>query len=268
MLGFLRQDPAANAYLLGQIARGAIGRDSIAGTFAGYWRRGQLEGLCCLGSNVVLSEPCADEAIAAFARMAQRAAAGIRVVVGPDDLTASFMECFERDGRNIALERGGQLLYGVDRDGLKVPGLLCEGLRQADVSELNQMLALDLAMVVEELGFDPFSHDLEGFRRGWLRRLREGRSWVVANEAGVIDFKVDQSAVSSDAIQLAGIFTRPSARRNGLAKRALASMCRQLLKEASVVTLYVHSDNTGARALYGGLGFTELGAVRSVWFDA
>jgi hypothetical protein len=265
VLGFLRQHAEHNAYLLGQIARDALHRESIAGVFVGYYAGGALEGVVCIGSNLVVSEPCSERALDGFASFARSAGYLVRVAVGPDICIDGFMRRFGRVDDDIALERPAQLLYRVDHTTLDVDAT-CPELRPADVSELERLLRTDLAMVVEELGFDPFSHDIMSYRRGWLRRIREQRAWVVGIIGQPPIFKVDQSAVCEDVVQLAGVYTHPAWRGQGIARRAVGEMCRMLLEEVPVVTLYVHRDNTAAIRLYEGLGFEPVGDVRSVWF--
>lgn len=264
VLGFLRQAPEQNAFLLGQIARQALDREAVAGVFVGFWRGGALAGLVCIGANLVVSEPCSEDALDAFATFASRSPYLVRVVVGPDAAVAGFMDRYGREPDAIALERPHQLLYKVDRATHR-PAAPCPELRPADVTELELLLQADLSMVVEELGFDPFSPDLPSFRRGWLRRIREQRSWVVG-PVGTPIFKCDHSAVSDDVIQLAGVYTAPEHRGRGVAKRAISAMCELLFREVPCVTLYVHSENAGAIRLYEGLGFRVAGHVRSVWF--
>lgn len=265
VVGFLRQHAEHNAYLLGQIARDGLHREAVAGVFVGYYAGGELEGVVCIGSNLVVSEPCSERALDGFASFARSAGYAVRVAVGPDDLIDGFMGRFGRDDDDIALERPAQLLYRVDHTTLALPDA-CPELRPAEVTELEALLRTDLAMVVEELGFDPFSHDIMGFRRGWLRRIREQRAWVVGILGQPPIFKVDQSAVCDDVVQLAGVYTAPAYRGRGIARRAVGEMCRVLLEEVPVVTLYVHADNAPAIRLYESLGFEPAGHVRSVWF--
>ncbi|MFT7579409.1 MAG: ribosomal protein S18 acetylase RimI-like enzyme [Myxococcota bacterium] len=261
---FLEPNAAQNAYLLGQVARGGLHRESVAGIFAGHWEQGTLTGVLCIGSNLVLSWPCNPAAIDAFATFSHDTGYAVRVVVGPDPLIAAFMERFRCTPQNIRLERPDQRLFAVTRGQLCGPAEPVE-LRPADVTELEVMVRTDLAMVNEELGFDPFSAEIGSFRRGWLRRIRELRSWVVGPVGGPIVFKLDHSAVSDAVVQIAGVYTAPAYRRRGVARRAIHAMCVLLFEEVEVVSLYVHQQNTAAIGLYRALGFEEVGAIRSVW---
>ena len=80
-------------------------------------------------------------------------------------------------------------------------------------------------------------------------------------------FKVEQSAISESVIQISGVYTAISARRRGIAKDAIAQLCRIILTDTPAVSLYVHQSNVAAVELYRSLGFEALGSVRSVWFD-
>lgn len=252
-----------NAYLLALIERGALGHDEIAGPIVGCWRGGQLEGICVLGSNLVISHPASVESIEMFADYARRCRAAFWVAVGEDGAIDRFMGLYGRQARDIRIERGGQLLFRLTVR----PEAPEVALRRSEPEDLGALLRADRSMVLEELGFDPFESVGRAYRDGWLRRIREGRSWVVGDRGGPITFKVDQSATSDDVVQLAGIYTVPEARRAGLAFAGVASVCAQLMETRPMVTLYVDRNNTAAVRLYQKLGFEAVGAIRSVWFE-
>ena len=176
-----------------------------------------------------------------------------------------FLTAYGRGTRTIHLERGSQLLYELVAEDLQETHR-SDALRPAQTEDLEALVALDLRMVTEEIGFDPFAQVQEAYRQGWLRRVRERRAWVVGPVGGELSFKVDQSAVSDRAIQLAGIYTVPERRGQGLARSATGEMCHHLLKSCPRVTLYVHRENAPAIALYERLGFRARGEVRSAWF--
>ncbi|MGB0591221.1 MAG: GNAT family N-acetyltransferase [Myxococcota bacterium] len=263
VLNLLVPHAAQNAYILAQISRGALGRDDLAGPLLGHWSEGLLTGVAIFGSNLVLSTPCTPSARDAFARYARAEGFRVWVVVGEDATIDAFMATYGRQTRPTLLERPGQKLYAMHT----APDLSgqVQGLRPAEIQETEALMRLDREMVVEELGFDPFSRDLESYRRGWKRRIREGRSWIIERHGEAL-FKVDQSASSEHVIQLAGVYTAPSARRQGLAREGMAGMVAWALERVPVVTLYVDASNHAAIRLYEALGFQEKSLVRSIWF--
>ena len=260
------QNVASNAYLLAQVARGALQRDDVAGPIIASWRAGELDGICILGSNLVISDPSSDAAIDSFAEYARRQGIPFWVAVGPDRTISRFLEGYGRGTRSIHLERGEQILYELSAEDLAAEHRSQE-LRRAELEDLEKLVSLDRRMVTEEIGFDPFTEVLQPYRQGWLRRIREARAWVIGPLGGPLTFKIDQSAVSEHVIQLAGIYTVPELRGQGLASGATGEMCHELLGSCPRITLYVHRENTSAVRLYEGLGFKPLGEVRSVWFE-
>ncbi len=266
-LAHLRLRTAHNAYLLAQIGRGALVRDDVAGPIIGHWVAGELDGVCIFGSNLVISATATERAVDAFDEFARTSRFRVWVAVGEDRHVDLFMRIYGRRERRIRIERGRQLLYCLGADDLDAGARAGARLRSADVEELEVLMGVDRAMVEEELGFDPFIRDLEAYRSGWLRRLRELRSWVIGARGASIEFKVDQSAVSEDVVQLAGIYTLPEFRRRGLARAGVGELCARILRSVPLVTLYVHRFNEPAISLYEALGFRRIGEVRSVWFD-
>lgn len=262
---FLRARPADNAYLLGQVTRGTR-EEALGGTLVGWWERGRLAGVALFGSNLVLSHGVSAAGVRALADAAAASDWVIKVVVGPDEVVRGFVEALAVAPGRVQLERGGQVLLQIDRDTLKRDARSVE-LRPALPSECDRMMAIDLEMVREELGIDPFSEDLEAFQRGWERRIAEWRAWVVGAVGGPIVCKVDQAAVAPEVVQLAGVYTAPARRRQGLGRGAVGEMCHLLLREVPRVALYVNRDNAAALALYRSLGFYEVGRVRSVWLS-
>ena len=177
-----------------------------------------------------------------------------------------FMEAYGRDPASIILERSDQRLFAVTTQTLRAPPKRL-ALRPAELTELTEVMDADRRMIQEELGFDPFAKQQRLYREGWIRRIREARAWIVRESDDPVLFKVDQSAVSAHVVQLSGVYTAPDARSQGVASDALAQMCHRLFEEVPLVALYVHAENQAAVRLYLGLGFDELGRVRSIWFD-
>ncbi len=261
LVAFLARRPADNAYLLGLVARGGLD-DTTMGAFVAWTEQGRINGVALLGSNLVLSHGIPAEGLAAFVELTRVSPWGVRVIVGPDAATGAFAAALALP--RVELERAGQVLLQVDRRTLPRDARSVE-LRPVQPTEIDQMMALDLAMVREELGIDPFASDMQGYQRAWQRRINEWRAWVAGPVGGPLQCKVDQAAVSDHVVQLAGVYTAPDFRRRGLARAVVGEMCHLLLREVTRVVLYVNADNTPALRLYRSLGFYEVGRVRSVW---
>jgi predicted GNAT family acetyltransferase len=261
----LAEHPAYNAFLLGQIARGALSSEAIAGVILGYFRGEVLAGVMCCGSNLVMSHGTVPEAITHFALFARQSPYVIRVIIGEDNVVDQFMEAHGRHPEAIALERSGQILFELHKGSMVFTGDEPR-LRAAAVEELAPVMDLDRGMIGEELGIDPFKGEQRLYREGWLRRIRELRAWVIGPHGGPLQFKVEQSAVSDQVIQISGVYTVPTMRRQGLATAALGEMCRHLFQDVPLVTLYVDGANARAVSLYKRLGFRDVGRIRTVWF--
>ena len=176
------------------------------------------------------------------------------------------MVAYGRSFRRVRLERQGQLLFRVDGRCID-PEARTPALRAAALEEIDWVMKADRAMVLEELGFNPFVNDARSYNEGWRRRIREERAWVIGRPGTTLDFKLEQSAVSDTAAQISGVYTRPEIRRRGVAARAVGEMCHRLLREVALVTLYVDCKNKPAVRLYEGLGFERVGRIRTVWWE-
>lgn len=267
---FLTRDPAMNAFFIGQVARDALGDETVAGHIVACFEGERIIAAACLGSTLVMShlenEGRKAEVLDLFAEVSRRSGWLIKVVVGPDALVPDFVAALGLGEDDLLLSREGQILFEVDRASI-MKGARSLALRPAVPHELEPLVALDLEMVMEELGVDPFT-DRAAYRRGWARRIAEWRSWVVGPVGGPFAFKVDQAAVSPEVVQLAGVYTAPAYRKQGLAHHALGEMCHLLLREARRVCLYVHPTNVAAIRLYRSLGFYEVGRVGSRWLKS
>lgn len=263
LVAFLARRPADNAYLLGLVARGGLD-DAAMGALFAWTEQGRINGVALLGSNLVLSHGIPADGIAAFVELSRGSPWVVRVIVGPDAIIDAFAKALAPT--HIDLERAGQILLQVDRRTLPRDARSID-LRPVQPNEVDQMMALDLAMVREELGIDPFAADMQGYQRGWQRRIAEWRAWVAGPVGGPLCCKVDQAAVSDHVVQLAGVYTAPAYRRRGLARSVVGEMCHLLLREVARVVLYVNADNAPALRLYRSLGFYEVGRVRSIWLS-
>ena len=109
------------------------------------------------------------------------------------------------------------------------------------------------------------------FSDPWSRKTLED---IVASESGVNLAAVDPAGLVLGYISLCRVLdegyinnvaVRPEARRQGVATALLQELRRQG-GELAFITLEVRESNQGARTLYDGLGYREVGRRRGYYF--
>jgi RimJ/RimL family protein N-acetyltransferase len=248
ILRFCSADPVERVFLEDVARRGQ-------GRFAGVAERGELVGLCHLGSNLVPS----GRGCAAFAGLAARS--GARMVIGEQGAVGDLWEAARRRMPVPRADRPDQPVYTID----VAPPAGDSGLRAAVPGDLDLLVPACAASHEEELGVDPLARDPNGFRWRTRAQIDEGRSWIW-DEDGVILFKAEASAWTPDAVQLQQVWVDPVVRRRGYASRGLRDLIRLLLAEVPSVCLFVRAENAPAIALYESIGMRHVLDYRSVLF--
>jgi hypothetical protein len=201
--------------------------------------------------------------LAALAEALRPQLGSIQLIVGPRDQVAGLQRLLAQELRPARLLRAEQPHYVVDLDQLQEPPGPIAPLRPATMRELEQVVIAGAAMHLEEVGFDPLLSDPVGFRQRVVTLIRRG--WVhVWIEDDRVVFKAECSAVTPEAIQLQGVWTRPELRGRGIGTRAMAALSRLLLAEAEAVTLFVNDFNQPAIRVYERVGFRRIGTMRSL----
>jgi RimJ/RimL family protein N-acetyltransferase len=224
------------------------------GRFAGVEdERGELVGLCHMGTNVVPS----GERCAAFAGLAAKAAP--RMLIGEERAVTELWEGGRRRLGPARDDRPGQPVYETR----KPPEPGDSGLRPATVDDLDLLVPACAAAHALELGIDPLQRDPNGFRWRTRAQIEEGRSWLWEVD-GTILFKAEASAWTPSAVQLQQVWTDPSVRGQGFGSRGLRDLIRLLLGQVEVVCLFVRTDNPAAIGLYDSIGMRRVLHYRSV----
>lgn len=248
ILRFCADDPVERVFLEDTARRGM-------GRFAGMAVGGRLRALCHLGANVVPS----GAGCGAFA--AHVGAGRARMVIGEE---RAVDELWERLRRRVAPpreDRPGQPVYVLEQP----PESGQSGLRPASLDDLDVLVPACAAAHREELGVDPLTRDLEGFRWRTRAQIDGGRSWLW-REGDTILFKAEASAWTPSAVQLQQVWVDPPARRRGHAGRALRDLARLLLERTPSVCLFVRPENLAAIRLYETIGMRRVLAYRSLLF--
>ncbi|UCF67989.1 MAG: GNAT family N-acetyltransferase [Acidobacteriota bacterium] len=130
-------------------------------------------------------------------------------------------------------------------------------LRPSSRSDLSWLLEAHGAMCREDLGVDQVSRNSDGYARYFAELIAAGRSFI-----GTVDgrpvFKAETPVESLQARLIEGVYTIPTARRQGYASAAMAEIGRSAGRDAKQACLYVHRRNAAALRLYRRLGYREI----------
>lgn len=250
VLNFLAQRPIHTIAMMGLIQDNGIVSPFNRGTFYGCRDlNGQLEGVALVG-HATLMETVSDRALAALARVA-RACPNTHMIMGEKDRVADFWSHYSEAGRRQRLacrEWLFELSWPVEaREQV-------EGLRPATVAELELVMPIQAELAYAESGINPLEVDPHGFRERCLRRIEQGRTWVVV-ENGLLVFKADVISKTPEVNYLEGIWLREDRRNKNLGTRFMSELMRRLLENTKSVCLLVNETNEWAQGFYRRCGF-------------
>ena len=250
VLAFLAGRPIHTVYLAGYIRDNGLVSPLNRGTFYGCRDvDGRLVGVALIGHSTLV-ETDSDEAFAAFARLTRNCPRA-HVMMGESDRIKRFWQHYAEDGRTprlICRELLMEQRWPVEvRE--EVPGL-----RLATPEDLDQVMAAQAQMAFAESGVNPMEADPEGFRRRCLRRVEQGRVWVLT-EAGRLIFKADIISETPEVKYIEGVWVAPDQRGRGYGLRCLSQLTRELLSKAGAVTLLVNEKTPEAVSFYRRAGF-------------
>jgi uncharacterized protein len=221
-----------------------------------------------LATNIALAEdPSISREItqSAVSLIAERILARmlpVRAIISPAPLVEHLWNSLRSRLDPPTVVRLNQPVYAL-RKRVDYPDL--DKARYATTRDLEQLVPACAAMHKEEVGIDPLERDAVGYRER-IRELIEKRRSVVRIAEGRIAAKCEFSAVTSDAVQLMGVWTHPQMRRRGLSMELLREVCGHLGRRDKTVTLFVNDFNAPAIALYESLGFRRIGLNRAlIW---
>ena len=230
------------------------------GTFYGCRDEdGRLEGVALVG-HAILVEARSERAAAAFARLAQRHA-GAHIILGetaPVELFWSHYGDGGQEPRRLCRE-----LLLEQRWPIEVREAVPE-LRLATADDLEELLTVHAGLVFDESGVNPLEVDPEGFRERYLRRVEQGRTWIVT-ENGRLLFKAEVYAETPQVTYLEGIYVAPERRGSGHGLRCLSQLTRTLLDRSDSVCLLVDELNVAARSFYHKAGYRQRAVYDTIF---
>jgi ribosomal protein S18 acetylase RimI-like enzyme len=250
VLAFLSERPLHTVYLAGFILDNGIVSPLNRGSFYGYRNsEGCLEGVALIG-HATLFEARSDEALAAFAGIAQKSSR-THMLMGEMEKVEHFWNLYGEGGqapRVMCRELLFEQKFPVE---VRKP---VQGLRRATLRDLGMLLPVQAEMAFEESGVNPMEKDPNGFRLRCARRIEQGRVWVLI-ENGQLIFKADIMSDTPEVVYLEGIYVAPEERGHGIGRRCLSQLTRNLLARTKTVSLLVNEQNETASDFYLKAGF-------------
>lgn len=250
VIQFLSQRPLHTVAMLSLIRDNGLISPLNRGTFYGCRdANGYLEGVALIG-HATLLETVSSRALRALAEVA-RDCPNTHMIMGEQDRINELWSYCANAGQQMRLACTESLLefsYPIEVHA-EAPEL-----RLATKDELDLVLPIQAEMAFEESGVDPREVDPQGFRRRCLRRIEQGRTWVVI-EDGKLMFKADIISETSDVVYLEGVWVNEEKRSNGYGASCMSELSRSLLTRSKSVCLLVNYKNTNAQAFYRRCGY-------------
>lgn len=210
---------------------------------------GQLEGVALVG-HATLFETVSERALRALAKVA-RECSYTHVVMGEQERMSDLWDVYQASGHELRLACREFLFE------LKCPFEVQEplpGLRLATAAELDQVMPIQAELAFQESGVNPMESDPEGFRRRCLRRIQQGRTWIMTDE-GMLIFKADVVSRAADVVYLEGVWVREDRRKNRMGLRCMSELSKKLLQDVKSICLLVNENNKYAQNFYRKCGF-------------
>lgn len=252
----LDREPLQNVYLRSELRLAGLG----GGVWWGLDDGGAIRAALLGGPLVVPWLPHIDDVdrlVEAFTRQQPP-----RMIVGPRDQVLA-LHTARHPSPQLRELRDPQPLLALCRD---APGAEpAPQVRRGAPSDLDRLTVAAADMHREEMGVDPLAIDPAGWRSRMSTLIQRGWSWVWT-EGDEVVFKAELSAWTPEAVQVQGVYTAPRHRNRGVATAAMAAVCRAVLDEVPVCTLYVNHYNAAARAVYRRLGFEQVGSLATVMY--
>lgn len=221
--------------------------------------KGQLEGVALVG-HATLMETVSDRALAALAQVA-RQCPYTHMIMGERERVADFWTHYSEAGRRQRLAcREWLLEFSWPAEAREsIPGL-----RRATPEEIDLVMPIQAELAFAESGINPLDVDPDGFRQRCLRRIEQGRTWVVV-ENGLLIFKADVISKTPEVIYLEGVWLREDQRNQNVGIRFMAELMRRLLEDTKSVCLLVNETNKWAQGFYRKCGFNFRATYETIF---
>ncbi len=260
VLEFLSQRPIHTVAMMSLIHDNGIVSPFNRGTFYGCRDfYGQLEGVALVG-HATLMETVSDRALAALAQVA-RECPSTHMIMGEKERVANFWIHYAEAGRRQRLACR-EWLFELSWP-IEARERVAE-LRPAKAEELELVMPVQAELAFAESGVNPLEVDPQGFRERCLRRIEQGRTWVVI-ENDLLVFKADVVSKTPEVNYLEGIWVREDQRNKNAGKRFMAELMRRLLEDTKSICLLVNETNKWAQGFYRKCGFNFRATYETIF---
>lgn len=260
VLQFLAKRPIHTVAMMSLIHDNGIVSPFNRGTFFGCRDlNGQLEGVALVG-HATLMETVSDRALAALAKIA-RECPNTHMIMGEKERVADFWSHYSEVGlrRRLACR---EWLFELSQPGDARERVI--GLRRATAAELDLVMPIQAELAFAESGVNPLQIDPRGFRQRCLRRIEQGRTWVVVAD-GLLIFKADVISKTPEVVYLEGIWVREDQRQQHLGTRFMSELMRRLLEDTRSICLLVNERNETAQGFYRKCGFNFRATYETIF---
>ena len=260
VLQFLSQRPIHTVAMMSLIRDNGIVSQFNRGTFYGCRDlNGKLEGVALVG-HATLMETVSDRALAALAQVA-RECPNTHMIMGEKERVADFWSHYSEAGRRHRLACR-EWLFEFSRPAGDLEQV--QNLRPARVDEIHLVMPIQAELAFAESGINPLQIDPKGFRERCLRRIEQGRTWVVV-ENGALVFKADVISKTPEVIYLEGIWLREDRRHQNVGTRLMSELMRRLRKDTKSICLLVNETNEWAQGFYRKCGFNFRATYETIF---
>ena len=251
VLGFLSVRPVHTVVMTSYIVDNGIESDLNRGTFYGYRNAsGTLDGVALIGHST-LFEARTPAATTAFAHVARGSETPIHLIMSAGDAATEFWNSYS----NVLTEPRltcTELLFEV---GFPFHVQKCDReIRKATAEDLIPVAEAQAEVAFIECGVDPLLKDRAGFLKRVMRRIEQGRVFVVV-ENGVLVFKADIVAQTGQTAYLEGVYVAPQLRGHGIGSTCLAQLSLDLLSSFDNVCLLSNVNMKAAHRSFTRAGY-------------
>ena len=260
-LSFLSVRPVHTVVMTSFINDNGLESDLNRGKFYGYRNEsGLLEAVALIGHSTLV-EARTEEALKALAFTARTVETPIHLIMSAGDHANTFWH-YLNGGQKIPALVCTELLFETN-----FPFLVqkCDyDLRPATADQLVAVAEAHGEVAEIECGVNPMFKDREGFLKRVMRRIEQGRVFVVFDGDKLV-FKADIIAETDAVAYLEGVYVAEGYRGLGIASKCLSKLCLTLLDRVQNVCLLSNVEFASAHRSFMKAGMRQTDSCTTLF---